>query len=662
MAAVAVVVTDGERAVSAGMTFDPALPGQQAFGPAARASSMRSWLVRKQEPEVALAAESQLSVDRRWALGPLLDDGRGGGPCRSTPPVRVRMVGPHGVFGGVEVIRAYWSQQGDEAVYDVVIPGVEEGLVQAGVPASRLRPYAGQTLPRPPSFHQPEPQRVQGPPARHRLELQRLGEQPGWPNPSTKSVAGISEMSAKLSSGMPQGPTVPWDDQGGFLSLMKHAMFELGAAAAAGAAAATIEAQEQQQALIANACAAQLAVLEERKAIAIAAEQYEEAANIRNEMMRLQRKQFSVENGVDAEPSGVQTLSALGFPPPATPGLPSNHCDENPPTESPADPLSKARFRSAVHAVKMVRPLPPRPVTHESRESSEVDEVEVQRLADEQQAQQISVSNGSSAVRPPNERAAAAPLRFRGAVRAVQAQRALPPRPDATVTATGANAAEKPQNGSTRVAFGEFAKVVNKEDPRHQILENLRRTEQQEPPPPLARAGQNNDSASSSTEPASQPYAQPVESEAGADAEEGLAPPPKKSSSRPGWGVRAVREALSKAALVSTSADQKEGEIEESEPEAQTAVVEAVPEPEPEPTTTESEPRSESQSEPEAPGHPTYAGQKKGEIEESEREVQPAVVEAVPEPEPEPTTTEPEPRSEPQSEPEATGKKRFGLF
>jgi hypothetical protein len=230
-------------------------------------------------------------------------------------------------------------------------------------------------------------------------------------------------------------------------------------------------------------------------------------------------------------------------------------------------------------------------------------------------------------------------LRFRGAVRAVQAQRALPPRPDTTVTATGADNAAKLHSGSTQVAFGEFAKLVDTDDPRHQMLENLRRTEQQAPPPPLPRKT----NAPPAPGPASQLRGHVVESEAAANAEEGHAPPPKKTSSRPGWGVRAVREALSRApaALVSASAEEKAGEKKEKP-----ATLE--PEPEPEPGLAPAS-ASAPEPEPEPASAPAPASA-------PEPKTEPAVVEADREPELVSTTTEPEPQ------PEATGKKRFGLF
>ena len=84
-------------------------------------------------------------------------------------------------------------------------------------------------------------------------------------------------------------------------------MYELGAAAVAGSAATTAEAKDRQQASFVRASAAQLALLAEEKASAIAAERYEEAARIRDEMAVLQRKQFGVAAHLprDQLPGGV---------------------------------------------------------------------------------------------------------------------------------------------------------------------------------------------------------------------------------------------------------------------------------------------------------------------------------------------------------------------
>jgi hypothetical protein len=71
-------------------------------------------------------------------------------PPPAPTPQRVRMVGEHGAYGGVEVVAARWHEEpGGGAVYTVRVPGI--GVLH-GVAGTQLQPYPGQLLPTPTQF------------------------------------------------------------------------------------------------------------------------------------------------------------------------------------------------------------------------------------------------------------------------------------------------------------------------------------------------------------------------------------------------------------------------------------------------------------------------------------------------------------------------------
>jgi hypothetical protein len=215
------------------------------------------------------------------------------------------MVGQYGTFGGVEVVRAYWSPQLDEVAYDVTIPGVEDGATQRGVPASALRPYPGQELPLPPSYQQASPAAP---------VAISTGGGGGGAAPGSLLAAAAAANAARptavvlpsgANNGLPEAAPSSEAGVGSLMATMKSVMFELGASAAAGAAAAVAEASQSNQLAFVDAANAQVLALEEQKAVAIAAEQFEEAARLRDDIAALRRAQLTVNPG-----SGLGGLSA----------------------------------------------------------------------------------------------------------------------------------------------------------------------------------------------------------------------------------------------------------------------------------------------------------------------------------------------------------------
>ena len=383
---------------------------------------IRAWLTRDQE----LEPEPEQQQQQQLVGGAVVSGQQGFPELASTAlrtqwganglgsrPVRVRMVGQYGAFGGVEVIRAYWSPQLDEVAYDVIIPGVESDAAQRGVPASALRPYPGQELPLPPSYQQAP-------------QLARIGTAAGGGGAPGSLLAVAAAANAARPTAAPSTANgLPWQAQGlaaaaaaaaaepgvgSPMATMKGVMFELAAAAAAaGAAAAVAEASQQNQVAFVEASNAQLAALQENKAAAIAAERFEEAARLRDGIAALRRAQLT------ANPSsGLSGLSAAllgGSAAAAGQGEPEAAASPQEVPEVAAAPAAaKLRLRGAVRAVQARRALPPRPEEAEP-----------------------------PAVPTPDPQASAGGVgsrKFRGAVRAVQAGRALPPRPDATEAAT----------------------------------------------------------------------------------------------------------------------------------------------------------------------------------------------------------------------------------